>query len=66
MPRRTKLHDREPCDPTPEQIRERSAEVRRGWSKRVAARRLAQAIAPWAPPVIFASDLARELNNNNE
>ena len=62
----TKPHDREPADPTPEQIQQRSAEVRRGWSKRVAARRIAQVISPWAPPLIFTTDVIREMNSRTE
>ncbi len=62
----TKPRDREPADPTPEQIRQRSAEVRRNWSKRVAARRIAQVISPWAPPLIFTTDVVREMNSRAE
>lgn len=62
----TKPHDREPSDPTPEQIEERSAEVRRGWSKRVAARRVAQAPATWTPPLIYITELVREMNGRLE
>ena len=66
MPYSFRSHDREPSDPTPEQIEERSAEVRRGWSKRVAARRLAQVTSSWAPPLIYATELVREINNRRE
>ena len=59
----TKPHDREQSDPTPEQIQERSAEVRRGWSKRVAARRIAQTLLPWVPPLVYTTELVREINS---
>jgi hypothetical protein len=56
-------HDREPSDPTPQQIQERSAEVRRRWSKRVAARRVVQTLSPWLPPLVYTTELVREMNN---
>jgi len=61
-----KPHDREPSDPTPEQIEARSAEVRRGWSKRVAARRITQMLSPWTPPLVYTTELVREMNGRNE
>lgn len=62
----SKAHDREPCDPTPEQIQSRSAEVRRGWSKRVAARRITQVLSPWTPPLVHTIELVREMNSQHE
>lgn len=62
----TTPNDREPSDPTPEQIQERSAEVRRGWSKRVAARRIVQVLTPWAPPLVYTTELVREMNSRRE
>ena len=60
------LHDREPSDPTPEQIEMRSAEVRRGWSRRVAARRVTQMFAPWSPPLVYTTELVREINSRQD
>ncbi len=66
MSQPNRLHDREPSDPTPEQIEQRSAEVRRGWSRRVAARRITQFFAPWTPPLVYTTELVREFNNGQD
>jgi hypothetical protein len=60
--RKSKSFERELSDPTPDEIRERSAEVRRGWSKRVAARRQAWAEPTWSPPLVMTVELIREMN----
>ena len=62
MSRKSKSFERESSDPTPDEIRERSAEVRRGWRKRVAARRQAWAEPTWSPPLVMTVELIREMN----
>ena len=62
MSRKTHPFDREPSDPTPDEIRERSAEVRKGWSKRVTARRQAWPEPTWTPPLVATVELIREMN----
>lgn len=44
-------------DPTPEQIRERSAAIRRTWTPRERARRLGIKHINWLPPVISELEL---------
>jgi len=62
MSNKSKPIERETSDPTPDEIRKRSAEVRRGWSKRVAARRQAWAEPTWTPPLVMTVELIREIN----
>ncbi|MDE0862204.1 MAG: hypothetical protein OSA98_00350 [Rubripirellula sp.] len=62
MSNKSKPFERETFDPTPDEIRKRSAEVRRGWSKRVAARRQAWAEPTWTPPLVMTVELIREIN----
>jgi|TARA_B110000495_G_scaffold200585_1_gene216125 hypothetical protein len=62
MSNKSKPFERETSDPTPDEIRKRSAEVRRGWSKRVAARRQAWAEPTWTPPLVMTVELIREIN----
>jgi hypothetical protein len=58
--------DREPGDPTPEQIRQRAAEVRRGWSARVVQRRQTWVTPIWSPPLVLTVELLREMNSREE
>lgn len=44
-------------DPTPEQIRERSAAIRKNWTPRERARRLGIKHINWLPPVISELEL---------
>jgi hypothetical protein len=44
-------------DPTPEQIRERTAEIRQTWSPRERARRTRLKRVTWMPPVVSELDL---------
>ena len=62
MARKSKPFERESSDPTPDEIRVRSAEVRKGWSKRVAARRQAWMEPTWTPPLVMTVELIREIN----
>jgi hypothetical protein len=60
-----------PCDfelpdPTAEEIKARSAEIRKGWSKGVAARRQAWADLSWRPPFVMTIELVRHLNQEQE
>lgn len=59
-------NDRQPTDPTPEQIRQRAAEVRRRWSKRVVERRQAWVAPPWMPPLVMTIELVRELKGRED
>ena len=59
-------YDRDPTDPTPDQIRARAAEVRRAWSARVMKSRRVHARQPWAPPLVMTIQMLRELNARNE
>ncbi len=56
------------ADPTPEQIRERSAEIRRNWTPRERARRSGIKRIKWLPPVISELELpgyaANEFDSN--
>ncbi len=57
MIRRAHSTDMSAMDPTPQQIRERSKEIRDQWSPRERARRLGIKRADWMPPVICELDL---------
>ncbi|MEX0676417.1 MAG: hypothetical protein WD063_05045 [Pirellulales bacterium] len=48
-------------DPTPEQIRELSAAIRKQWTPRERARRLGVKHIRWLPPVISELDLPGQL-----
>jgi hypothetical protein len=54
-----KAHDTDasPMDPTPEQIRQRSAAIRKTWSPRERARRSNFKHVIWTPPVFAEGDL---------
>lgn len=58
--------DRELSDPTPQEIRERAAEIRKRWSPRVAERRKVAPEPRWSPPLVLTIELVRELNAKNE
>ena len=58
--------DREATDPTLQEIQERSAAIRRGWSKRVTQRRRAWLDPTWRPPLILTIDLVRQMNEKQE
>lgn len=45
------------ADPTPEQIRDRTAMIRQSWTPRERARRLGVRHIDWLPPVISELDL---------
>jgi hypothetical protein len=61
-----KLNGREATDPTRQEIEERSAEVRSGWSKAVSQRRQAWFDPAWRPPLILTIDLVRQMNEKQE
>jgi hypothetical protein len=49
-----------------DEIEERSAEVRSGWSKAVSQRRQAWFDPAWRPPLILTIDLVRQMNEKQE
>ena len=53
-------------DPTPEEIEERSAEIRRGWSARVREKRKVHNAGSWRPPFVMTIELVRQLNGIQE
>ncbi len=62
----SRTDERTPVDPSPEQIRERSAAIRNRWSKRVAERRRTGARTTWLPPMIATWDVIGVLNEHQE
>ena len=56
LPPRRREHQTETDDPTPEEIAERSAEIRRKWSVSEESLRRAGSGASWAPPSYSAFD----------
>jgi len=52
MIRKAHHTDMSAMDPTPEQIRERTEAIRRGWTPRERARRSGFKRVSWTPPVI--------------
>jgi hypothetical protein len=66
MIRKLDAGDREPTDPTPDQIRERAAEVRRRWSSRVHQSRKVTADPTWSPPLVMTVEILRVLNAKTE
>lgn len=58
--------DFDPTDPTPEQIDQRSAAIRRGWSKRVAERRKVCAHSNWLPPLLMTGNVVHAINEHQE
>jgi hypothetical protein len=62
----TQRGEREPIDPTPEQIRQRSEEIRSSWSERVAQRRLVSSGPRWRPPLILTIEVVRQLNQQQK
>lgn len=66
MSQPNRLHDREPSDPTPEQIEQRSAEVRGDgagtWRHGVSP----SSLRPWTPPLVYTTELVREFNNGQD
>ncbi len=54
--------DRDPSDPTPKQIEERSKQIRKRWSHRVLQRRRVNPLHNWLPPLIMTVELVREMN----
>jgi hypothetical protein len=48
--------ERKPSDPTPTQIRQRAAAIRRHWSKSIAERRRVWISPSWQPPLIMSVD----------
>ena len=52
----------QPIDPTPEQIRQRSEEIRNRWSDRVAERRRIGSGPHWRPPLILTIEVVHQLN----
>ena len=59
------MYDREPTDPTEDQIRQRAAEVRRGWSKKVRQRRSMNDESGWKPPLVQIVDIVEEANSHS-
>ncbi len=57
MIRKAQSTDMSATDPTPEQIRERSLEIRNRWTPRERARRLGIKRASWMPPTISEMEL---------
>ena len=57
MIRKAHPTDMSAMDPTPDQIRERSLEIRNKWSPRERARRLGVKRASWMPPMISELEL---------
>lgn len=53
-------------DPTPEEIRTRSAEIRRGWSERVTKKRKVCGDGAWRLPFVMTYELVRQLDTNQE
>jgi len=45
-------------DPTPEEIDQRAAEIRRAWTPDERAKRRTVPVDPWTPPVVALADLA--------
>ena len=60
------VSDREPTDPSPEQIRKRSEAIRRGWSMRVTQRRQVSPATPWRAPLVLTIEVVRQLNEQQE
>ena len=58
--------DRDQSDPSPEEIRKRSAEIRKGWSRRVIERRQAWTETSWRPPLILTLEVIQQLNETKE
>jgi len=52
---------RDPDPPTPEQIAERTAEIRAGWSEAEFAKRAGKALLPWRAPVLEIKATTTEL-----
>jgi hypothetical protein len=61
MIRRARHTNMSAADPTPEQIRERSAAIRQTWTPRERARRLGVKHIKWLPPMICELDLPGHL-----
>jgi hypothetical protein len=57
MIRKAHPTDMSAMDPTPDQIRERSLEIRNQWTPREKARRLGFKQANWMPPTISELEL---------
>jgi hypothetical protein len=57
MIRKAHPTDMSAMDPTPEQIRERSLEIRAKWTPRERQRRLGIKRASWMPPLVSELDL---------
>ncbi|HTM53039.1 MAG TPA: hypothetical protein VL175_03385 [Pirellulales bacterium] len=57
MIRKARNFDMSVSDPTPEQIRERSEAIRKGWGPRERARRSGFKRVHWTPPVFSDSEL---------
>ena len=58
--------DRQPSDPTQDQIRRRADAIRRRWSPNVAARRRVIPAPTWRPPLVLTVELVREINSRIE
>jgi len=57
MIRKARTSDMSATDPTPEQIRQRSEVIRKGWSPRERARRSTIKRATWMPPLFSETEL---------
>ncbi len=61
-----KPRDPELSDPTPEEIEQRAAEVRKRWTSGVKARRQPWADPTWRPPLIGTLEVVRQINEKQE
>ena len=53
--------DPSPEDPSPEEIIQRAAAIRRGWSDAQRKRRRAKAHEAWLPPLVAIADVAANM-----
>jgi hypothetical protein len=66
MIRKAHPTDMSATDPTPEDIRQRSAEIRKEWSPRERARRSGFKRAYWTPPIFSDLDLGTPSTNESD
>jgi hypothetical protein len=57
MIRKVNYFEPSPADPTPDEIRQRTAAIRKGWTLRERARRSNVKHVRWTPPTFHDSDL---------
>jgi hypothetical protein len=66
MIRKVNCFEPSPADPTPDEIRERTAAIRQGWTPRERARRSGIKRIRWTPPVFRDVDLPAYLSGDYE